>query len=79
MSEQVVTNNALSGRSYLNWNHGIDQTAPECRVDDGDASLVAGIRSRDESAFADLVLRYQKPLFERQFMFPFSITPGHLL
>ena len=62
MSEHVVTNNVLAGRSYLHWNQRIDQTASECRVDDGDASLVAGIRSRDEAAFADVVMRYQKRL-----------------
>jgi RNA polymerase sigma-70 factor (ECF subfamily) len=63
MSEQLVTNNAVAGHSYLRWNQGLDQTAPECRGDDGDASLVAGLRTRQEAAFIDMVRRYQHPLF----------------
>jgi RNA polymerase sigma-70 factor (ECF subfamily) len=62
MSEQVVTNNALAGPSYLHWHQGLDQIAPQCRADDADASLVAGLRTRQEAAFIDLVRRYQHPL-----------------
>ena len=62
MSEQVVTNNALAGHSYPHWNQELDQTAPEWRADDGDASLVAGLRTRQETAFIEMVQRYQHPL-----------------
>jgi RNA polymerase sigma-70 factor (ECF subfamily) len=62
MSEQVVTNNELATHSRLHWSQGYAQNAPACRADDRDASLVAGIRSKDEAAFADVVLRYQKRL-----------------
>ena len=62
MTEQVVTNNALAGLSYLHWHQGVDQIAPQCRADDADASLVAGLRTREEAAFIDMVRRYQHPL-----------------
>jgi len=62
MSEHVVTNNAAAGHGYLHWNQALDQTVPECRADDGDAPLVAGLRTRDEAAFTDLVRRYRQTL-----------------
>jgi RNA polymerase sigma-70 factor (ECF subfamily) len=62
MSQAVIADNASAGHSYLHWNQGLDQTAPESRSDDGDASLVAGLRTRQEAAFIDMVRRYQHPL-----------------
>jgi RNA polymerase sigma-70 factor (ECF subfamily) len=62
MSEQVVTNNALAGPSYPHWHQGLDQIPPQCRADDADASLVAGLRTRDDAAFTDLVRRYRQTL-----------------
>lgn len=60
MSEQVMKNNVPP--NYLPTDQVLTRPSPKGRVHDEDASLVAGLRTRDQAAFTDLVRRYQRPL-----------------
>ena len=62
MSEHSMTNNAQAQPNYLPTDRFLTRPSPKGRVHDEDASLVAGLRTRDQAAFSDLVRRYQRPL-----------------
>jgi len=62
MSEQPMTNNAPAQPKFLPTDQFLTQPSPKGRVRDEDASLVAGLRTRDQEAFTDLIRRYQRPL-----------------
>lgn len=62
MSEQIMANNASGEQNYLLADQTLGHLYPKDRAFDGDESMVAGLRTRHETAFTEMVRRYQRVL-----------------